>query len=314
MTLHPEAAAYLSATERFFAERFLPPLHTLPPPEARRVFRSVMTETRPPLPEMGLVEDRDIAGPGGPVPIRILRPPIDGMLPVVVYFHGGGWVIGGIEESAPESYRLALRTPALVISVAYRLAPEYPWPAGVDDARAAVAWAVDNAYRYGGDAGRLMVAGNSAGGNLAAVVARRAALAGGPPIRLQVLFCPALDLTFAEPSMQTYAQGYGLTLDEMLWYRDAYLQGGQAAPADHPEVSPALHPPPPDLAPAVIVAAECDPLHDDAAAYEARLRLAGIPVRRTTARGMIHSFNTRLHAIPSGSAHLSSIEDAMMLV
>ncbi|MGH6931431.1 MAG: alpha/beta hydrolase, partial [Dongiaceae bacterium] len=174
MALHPDCAAYLKSTAEWMAREGLPPFWEMSPARARKVIHDAIIGTRPALPAMAVVEDRQIPTRNGKLPVRILRPtPVgSGSLPVIVYYFGGGYVIGGIDDSEQESRRLAERTPAVVVAVGYRLAPEHRFPAAIDDAYDAAKWVAEHAAEHGGDPKRLVVSGSSAGGGLAAAVAR----------------------------------------------------------------------------------------------------------------------------------------------
>ena len=211
----------------------------------------------------------------------------DTPLPVVVYFHGGGFVIGDIASHDTTCQRLAAGVPALVVSVDYRLAPEHRFPAAVDDCEAATAWASAHSPEFGGDPSRLAVAGDSAGGNLAAVIARRARAGGGPSIAFQLLVYPVTDMTRSLPSHTENGTGYLLDSDAMSWFLDNYL-----AKADrrHPDASPLFADDLSGLPPAFVLTAEFDPLRDEGEAYAERLRTAGVPVTTSRYDGMIHGF------------------------
>jgi acetyl esterase len=231
-------------------------------------------------------EDRTIAGPQGPLRVRIYRPPGTATAPLVTYFHGGGWVIGDIDTHDGSCRILSRRTGAVVVSVDYRLAPEHRFPAAVDDCVAATAWVAAHGVELGGDPGRLGVAGDSAGGNLAAAVTQRARLAGGPAIAAQALVYPAVDFTTVRPSFETNGEGYLLTADAVRWFAAQYL--GDHDPAD-PLASPLLA----DLAglpPAVVATAEFDPLRDEGRAYAEALDRAAVPVRLLEFPGLVHGF------------------------
>lgn len=234
-------------------------------------------------------EDRSVEGPGGQIPVRIYRPQEAGderRPPVVVYFHGGGFVLGGITSHDPICHRLSVEIPAVVVSVEYRLAPEHPFPAGLEDCLAVTRWCADHGALLEGDPSRLAVVGDSAGGNLAAVVARRCRDE-GPRVGAQVLVYPCTDLTGSHPSRQANGQGYLLTAQDMAWFEDCYLDG--AEPTD-PDLSPLLAPDLANLPPALVLTAEFDPLRDEGEAYADRLRGAGVPVTCTRYEGMIHGF------------------------
>ncbi len=260
---------------------------------------------------MDLIEDREIPARGGPLPIRIFRakPPGTRGLPVVLYFHGGGYVLGGIDESEHEARRIALRTPALVVSVGYRLAPEYRFPAAIEDGCDALLWLAHHAATYGGDRRRLAIGGTSAGGGIAAAVARLTRQSNGPRIRLCFLLCPWLDLTFSRRSVAEYGSGHGVERTELDWFAACYL--GPDQPADDPLVSPVLHPAPRGLPPAFVLAAQCDPLRDEARLWADRLGAAGVRATYALAPGMVHAFTLLTHVIPAADAHLDGLDDAL---
>lgn len=322
--MHPEAAAYLQTVEDWLAENRLPPLWQLGAERARSVLSAAIAAARPPLPEMAWVEDRTIPARGGPRSIRIFRPPVAdeaATLPVVLYFHGGGYVVGGIEDSAHEAARLALAGPALVVSASYRLAPEHPYPAAVEDGYDALVWTFEHAQRWGGDTRRLAIAGCSAGGGLAAAVAHLSAVSNGPRIRLAYLLSPWLDLTLSQPSARQFGEGYGLDREELAWYADQYLgrghDGGEADPdrprpdpAD-PLLSPALHPPPARFPPTRLLIAGADPLRDEARLYARRLTAAGVPVTTVEAPGFLHAVNLLLHFMPAAEVFVAEADRAL---
>ncbi|HEY4024891.1 MAG TPA: alpha/beta hydrolase [Candidatus Dormibacteraeota bacterium] len=258
--------------------------------QARSLFSQV---ERPPGEPVAGVEDRVIPGPGGDIPVRVYRPVqpagSDGPLPLVVFFHGGGWTIGSIEGHDPVCRALANRAGSVVLSVEYRLGPEHRFPAAVEDAVAATGWAVEHAHELGADPVRLVVAGDSAGGNLAAVVAIHARDTGGPAIAHQVLIYPATDMTRRDwPSYEENGEGYFLTVRDMEWFETHYLR----SPADRDswQASPLLAADHAGLPPALILTAEFDPLRDQGEAYGERLRAAGVPVRVVRYPGQIHGF------------------------
>ncbi|MGH6930524.1 MAG: alpha/beta hydrolase, partial [Dongiaceae bacterium] len=257
------------------------------------------------------VEDRTVPTRGGPRPVRILRPQTDSAapLPAMLYIHSGGYVIGGIDESEQEARRFAARTPAVVVSMSYRRAPEHRLPAAVDDAWDVLTWVAENWGTLGVDPTRLTVGGCSAGGGLTAILSRLAAERGGPKIALAVPLCPWLDLTMSQPSVSRYARGYDLDREFLDWFVAAYA--GPSGDARHPLASPLLHPVPKGHAPAVILAAECDPLFDEAKLYAERLREAGLPVSVVEAPGMIHAFNEITHLIPAGEPLLEPLHAAV---
>jgi acetyl esterase len=263
-----------------------PPMSQQTPEDARAGFALLAAVAGPadaPVP----TEDRSIPGPAGEIPVRVYRPKSDEPLPVVVYFHGGGFVIGDIATHDTTCQRLAAGVPAVVVSVDYRLAPEHHFPAAVDDCDAATAWVSAHAEELGGDPARLAVAGDSAGGNLSAVVARRARDAGGPAIAFQLLVYPATDMTRSLPSHAENGTGYLLDADAMTWFLDHYFAG---ADVRQPDASPLLVDDLSGLPPALVVTAEFDPLRDEGEAYAQRMRDAGVDVTTSRYDGMIHGF------------------------
>jgi acetyl esterase len=229
------------------------------------------------------VEDLTVSGAGGPRPARLYRPTGTPSV-ALVFLHGGGWYVGDIECYDPIARVLANRTGCAILSVGYRLAPEYPYPSGFEDAVAAANWAAIHAYELGVD--RIGVAGDSAGGNLAAAVALHARDTGGPALSLQLLVYPALDLT-RQPSGPPDPDGVHLQDSDLGEIQARYLGG--ADPAD-PYVSPLLAPRLDGVAPAVIAAAEYDRLRPEAAAYADRLRAAGVPVTYLPGEGLDHAY------------------------
>jgi acetyl esterase len=229
------------------------------------------------------VEDADADG----VPVRIYRPSPDPDLPVVVYFHGGGWTIGSVAQFDLVTRQVANATNAIVVSVDYRLAPEHPFPAPLDDCWTALLWAAKNASTFGGDASRIAVMGDSAGGNLAAVCALLARDAGAPDLTMQVLVYPVTDCDFETSSYRENGVGYLLTAEDMQWFFACY--SADADPADW-RISPLRAPGLRGVAPAIVVTAEFDPLRDEGRAYAARLVAEGVPVVERRYDGLIHGF------------------------
>ena len=238
------------------------------------------------------VEDVTIEGPDGPLRIRVYRPASAEPLPGLLWFHGGGWAVGSLDSHDPICRHLALTTPCCVLSVDYRLAPEHPFPAAVEDCWAAVEWAAHEADALGIDPARLAVGGDSAGGNLAAVAALRARGA-GVPVALQVLVYPVTDAELDSPSYLEHADGLNLTRAKMEWYWRLYLDGADGA---HPDASPLRAEELGGVAPALVQTAEYDPLRSEGEAYAERLAASGVPVTLTRYDGMIHGF-VRLRAL-----------------
>jgi acetyl esterase len=280
--LDPQARMLLDQLEAIGST----PMSQQTPAEARASFLLLAAVAGPagaPVP----TEDRAVPGPAGEIPVRVYRPQSDEPLPVVVYFHGGGWVIGDITTHDTTCQRLAAGVPAVVVSVDYRLAPEHRFPAAVDDCDAATAWVSAHAAELGGDAARLAVAGDSAGGNLAAVIALRARDSGGAPIAFQLLVYPATDLTRSLPSHTENGEGYLLDNDAMTWFVGQYLVDSDAR---HADASPLFVEDLTGLPPALVVTAEFDPLRDEGEAYAQRLRDAGVDATTSRYDGMIHGF------------------------
>jgi acetyl esterase len=282
MPLDPQARIFLDSIEAIGS----PPIWEETPEQVRAAF-SLMADVAGPPETAAPTEDRTILGPGGDIPIRIYRPASADPLPVVVYFHGGGWVIGDIASHDTICHRIAVGVPAVVVNVDYRLAPEHPFPAAVEDCDAATRWAAEHAAELGGDSARLAVAGDSAGGNLAAVVTRRCRDAGGPPIAFQLLIYPTTDQTRSLPSHAENGAGYLLDANAMGWFIGHYLNG---ADERHPDASPLFIDDLSGLPPALVITAEFDPLRDEGEAYAQRLREAGVPVTASRYDGMIHGF------------------------
>lgn len=277
----PQVAAFLEQLN----DPSVPAATDLSVEEMRQAFRGMAGLAGRPEPAPA-AQDVVVPGPGGPLALRVYRPAGDGRWPLVVYFHGGGWMIGGLDTCDALCQHLAVGIPAVVVSVDYRLAPEHPFPAAVEDAEAATAWAAAHAAQLGAEGG-LVLAGDSAGGNLAAVVSRRARDNGGPAVDLQLLLYPATDLTCSQQSYEDNAEGYLLTAKLMERFIRSYLAGADAAQVD---VSPLLATDVHGLPPAHVVTAEFDPLRDEGEAYARRLAEAGVPVTVARYDGTIHYF------------------------
>jgi acetyl esterase len=260
--------------------------------ETTRANNAAAAQAGPPPREVAKVEDRSVEGPGGPIPVRIYWPlGATGTPPLVVYFHGGGWVICDLDSHDAGCRALANETGSVVVSVDYRLAPEHRYPAAPEDSYAATVWAAEHATELGADANRLGVAGDSAGGNLAAVVALMARDRHGPPLRFQLLVYPVTDVSPGRdrhPSQTDNATGYFLTTTGMDWFRAQYLPEGEDG--SDPYASPFMARDVSGLPPAFIVTAEFDPLRDEGEAYGAKLAAAGVPVETLRAEGLFHGF------------------------
>ena len=238
---------------------------------------------------VGSVEDIVIPAEGRDIAARIYVPE-DGAAPppLLLFYHGGGWVLGGLDTHDDTCRQLCRRVGAVVASIDYRLAPEHSFPAAPEDCFSALCWVAANAQRWGADANRVAVVGDSAGGNLAAVTTLMARERGGPRITHQTLIYPVTDCNFDTDSYRDNAEGYFLTTEDMRWCWQQYL--GERGSADDPLASPLKAPTLAGLPPATIVSAEYDPLRDDAAAYAERLRADGVAVSYRCCDGMIHGF------------------------
>ena len=257
------------------------------------------------------VEDRTFPGPAGPVAIRIYRPIEQRTDGAVVYFHGGGHVCGDLESHDGLARALAAQSGTALISVDYRLGPEHKFPAAVEDAFAALAWASDNAAALGVRADKLALAGDSAGANLATVAALMARDAGGPAVRLQVLIYPIADYRMVDDSYRRYATGYGvLGVKTMAWFRENYLHS--VAEADDWRASPILAPSLSGVAPAIVITAECDVLHDEGVRYVEALRKAGVAVDLMDCAGMIHGFLPLAPMVDSATQAQARIAQAII--
>ena len=257
------------------------------------------------VPYEGVAEARDLVISGEtPLPARLYRPAA-GKLPLLVYFHGGGWVVGSVAVSDTFCRALANASGCAILSVDYRLAPEHRYPAAVDDAYAATKWAFEHADVLDADPTRIAVGGSSAGGGLAAVTALRARQRGGPPIAAQLLHVPVTDHDFTRASYRAYGSGHGLTLAGMRWFWGHYLP--EAALRDEPDASPVRARDLSRLPPAIVVTAECDPLRDEGRAYADGLRAAGVPVTYLEYAGMVHGFMGWSSKVPTARRALDEV-------
>jgi acetyl esterase len=301
--LHPQARALLD----LMVERGVPPTHTLTPEQARSVYRERRFFTQPDAPAVAQVRELVADGPHGAIPLRLYRPlgaAATAMLPVLVYFHGGGWVIGDLDTHDTLCRELAHASGCAVVAVHYRLAPEHRFPAAVDDCLAATRWVSQQAAALQLDATRLAVGGDSAGGNLAAAVcllvrdaAREGSGAGSTarlPIALQLLIYPATDMRCVAPSHTSNGAGYLLTRETIGYFCGHYIPpgAGQADQLIDPRASPLLHDDLGDLPPALVLTAGFDPLRDEGRAYADRLSAAGVRCSYVCYERQIHGFIT----------------------
>jgi acetyl esterase len=257
------------------------------PQDARALYAASTQVFAPDTPAIQNIEDRTIPGPDGPVPVRVYTPQIARALPILVYFHGGGWVFGDLESHDAMCRIIAHEAGCLTVAVDYRLAPEHKFPAGLMDCIAATRWCASHGAEIGGDPARLAVGGDSAGGNLAAAVAQ-AARDGGPALAFQWLIYPAVDFSADNASLRDNAEGYLLTKAAIEWTMAQYLDGPAAA--KDPRASPGLADDLAGLPPALVQTAEFDPLRDEGKAYAEALKAAGVPTHYARYDGMVHGF------------------------
>ncbi len=281
MPLDPQAQAVIDAVNALG----LPAVWEVTPEQARA---NAAARPRPAGPEVAAVENRSIPGPDGDVPVRIYTPEGDGPFPILVWYHGGGWVVGDLESADSTSRYLCKGAGCVVVSVDYRLSPETKFPGPAEDCYAATVWAADNAASIGGDASRLAVGGDSAGGNLAAGVSLMAADRNGPAIVHQLLVYPVTDRNYQTASYVNNATGYMLARDAMQFYWDAYLDN--EADADNPYAAPMQADSLAGQPSALVITAEYDPLRDEGEAYGRRLQEAGVDTKISRYDGMIHGF------------------------
>ncbi len=302
-SLHPQTQAFLDLVY----QAGKPQLHELSVPDARLASREMHLMFRPPLPSF--VTMRDLAlerssSEGGPLAGRLYRPaavPADKALPTLLWFHGGGWVVGDLDSYEGVCSELSLLANAAVLSVDYRLAPEHPFPAAVEDAAFSVRWLLRQDGILAVDRSRVAVGGDSAGGNLAIVASLMLRDAGEPAPCFQLLVYPATDSRTATPSRTAYGTGLLLTKETMRYFGERYLSRGRGDAVDW-RASPLLAPRLAGLPPALIIAAELDPLVDEGKAFADRLTAEGIAVEYTCYPGVIHGFFSLGGAFDAGRA------------
>ncbi|GAA2386732.1 alpha/beta hydrolase [Nonomuraea africana] len=286
------------------AQAEVPPLEELSPQQARALSKAMAAQSIATAPEMLTTRETDEPG----VPVRVLVP---GEAPpaVIVYYHGGGWVLADIDQYDTLGRRLAARTGCAVVLVDYRKAPEHPYPAAVEDSWAALRWTADHLEEIAGAPVPLVVAGDSAGGNLSAVMARRARDHGGPAVALQILIYPVTDCDLETDSYRDLANQLMLTRDGMAWFWNHYLpdlpsrEDADASPLRAKNLS--------GLAPAVVLTAEHDVLRDEGEAYAERLREAGVPVELRRFDGQMHGFFTMIGLLPGSGAAFDLITESV---
>jgi acetyl esterase len=303
--LAPEIRALLEG----MAAQGGPAMETLPVAEARKGSADIAQlagETE----EVGRVENREIPGRAGRIGVRIYAPKGAGPFPGVAFFHGGGWVIGDLDTHDNICRAISRRAGAVVVSVDYRLAPEHAFPAALEDCLDATRWVAENAAALAIDARRLVVAGDSAGANMATVVATHARDAGEPHVALQVLVYPVTNLSgFDTESHREFAEDHFLTRSLMQWFANLYIP--RQADRAKPEISPAFAANLRGLPPALVITAECDPLRDEGETYAQRLREHDVAVTLTRYDGMIHPFLNFMGITPSAHKALDEMAAAI---
>ncbi len=288
----------------------IPPYETLSAVAARGFYnagRPFLAADPQPVEE---VREMSAPGPGGPIPLRYYRPASTAKrLPILLYLHGGGWVLGNLNSVDSVCRALANGSQHIIVSVDYRLAPEHPFPAGVDDAYAALNWVTAQAAALGGDPDRIAVGGDSAGGNFAAVLSLRAREERGPRIVYQLLLYPATDFQMKSASQRSFADGYLLTRANQQWFHRHYL-GGFKELTDW-RLSPAYAADLAGLPPAFVLTAEFDPLRDEGEDYALKLIRAGVPVSAWRVPGQIHGFITMGRVIPTAQIAIDVLARAL---
>jgi acetyl esterase len=285
-----------------------PSLSALSVDEARANMRN-LTSLRTSVDELPRIENRKLPGPHGEIPVRIFAPSTAPGLPVLVYFHGGGWVLGDLDTHDGTCRTLAKLIDGIVVSVDYRLAPEHKFPVPFDDCYAAATWTVENASSIGGDPRRVAVGGDSAGGNLTACVALKARDQGKPRLVHQLLVYPVTDARFDTASYRDNAEGYFLTRADMEWFWNHYL----AKPDDaaNPYAAPLRSTDLRGLPSATIITAEYDPLRDEGEAYGKKLKEGGVPVDVKRYDGVIHGFFSMGDVVAKGKVAMQHAADAL---
>ena len=302
MPLDPQAKAVMDQV----AALGFPAAHTVSPQQARA---NAQARPRAAGPEVARVENRTIPGPDSQLPMRIYTPPGSGPFPALVWFHGGGWVVGDLESADATARHLTTGAGCVVVSVDYRLAPEAKFPGPAEDCYAATRWVAEHASEIDVSGNNLAVGGDSAGANLAAAVCLMVKDRGGPALGLQLLVYPVTDRNFQTDSYVENAEGYSLTRDTMIWYWDQYLandgDAGNAYAA--PQQAKDLR----GLPSAVVITAEYDPLRDEGEAYAQRLEAAGVPTTCTRYSGMIHGFFGMSAAVDKGKDAIAQASAAL---
>jgi acetyl esterase len=301
MPLDPQAKSILTKMALY------PPTHASTPAQARVFLRAMLVTGK--VEQVAHVENHRIAGPLGKIPLRVYTPAGTGPFPILIFFHGGGMVIGDLESYDALCRSLTNLAGCLVVSVDYRLAPEHKFPAALEDSYAATNWVAAHATQFNGDSSRIAVGGDSAGGSLATTIARMVRDREDLRLVFQVLIYPITDMGSNTPSMQEYAEGYGLTRKDVIWYINHYLNNKEEK--TNPLASPLLAPDLSGLPPALVITAEFDPLRDEGEQYARKLEEAGVPLRLSRYNGMIHGFMTMAGFLDQGRQALSEIATAL---
>ncbi len=286
----------------------MPELDSLPPVQLREATAKMFAATRGAPQAIAKVEDRTIPGPAGKIPVRVYTPAGKTPMPVLVFFHGGGFVIGDLESHDAACRALANQAGCVVVAIDYRLAPEHKFPAAVDDCYAAVKYVSEHATEFGADPKRLAVGGDSSGGNLSAVVSILARDQHGPQVAFQLLVYPATDMACNTYSHRTFTD-YFLTDKSIRYFLGHYLR--DEADKSDPAASPALAADHHGLPPALIITAEFDPLRDEGEAYGEKLRAAGVKAKVSRYDGMIHGFFTMGNVLPQGNQAIAEAASAL---
>lgn len=305
MPLHPQAAAFLDSLKL----QKIPPLEELPLETARwaLVFGSKVNLAPP---DLARVETKTIPGPdGGELTVRVYWPLGEGPFGACLYFHGGGWVLNNIDTHDDVVRRLAAASGFVFVSVDYRLAPEHKYPAAIEDGYAALQWVAQHAVELKVDPARIAVCGDSAGGNIAAVLCLMTRDRGGPPIAFQALIYPITDCDFDRPSYRDNADGYFLTTKQMKWFWNHYIGSPEQMLEEY--ASPLRAASLRGLPPALIQTAEFDPLRDEGEAYADTLRAAGVPVTSHRYDGLTHAFVKRVDQFDAALEAIREIGDTL---
>jgi len=306
--LHPQLVVLLERA----AQSPLPPYHDVPPAVARRFYRDTRGPLTPDPPPVESVQLLLAPGKSGPVPVRAYRPKgagKDEVLPALIYFHGGGWVIGDLDTHDVVCRTLANGARCAVFSVEYRKAPEAPFPAAVDDCFSALTFVSSNSSSLKVNSKQIAVGGDSAGGNLSATIALMARDAGGPAISFQLLIYPATDQQLGHPSIDGNGEGYLLTKKVMIYFRGHYLP--READWRDWRASPLLAKSHAGLPPAFVMTAGFDPLLDEGRAYAEKLKKAGVPVEYREYSDMVHGFITMGRVLDTANTALADCAQAL---